>query len=253
MFGKNYIYIIVMLLLFFFVVSCGLADKSVQYSESFSDVNQPVACSNGWGQNYSYPIIVDISSAITSENSNLSTYIQNAINTWNSAIGRTILSLRTGTVTKTGNDFNGLFSPLKDSHHALYFDQLSGNSGGWISNTAKSSSVIATTVYLVAQGTIFNASIRFNRDTYYFDDITTHYNAAQQIADMESIVLHELGHFIGLGHVLTETNSVMSPYYSPGHTVGSSYDSVRCVSANDITRIRSIYTGGSASTACLNP
>ncbi|WGL58707.1 matrixin family metalloprotease [Pigmentibacter sp. JX0631] len=252
MFYKRFILITELLLLFGFVTSCGMPEKVIQFNDFTGDVNQPIVFANGWGQNYSYPVTVDISTAITSENSNLATYIQNAVNTWNSAIGRTILTIRTGVVSKTGNDFKGLFSVLQDSYHALYYDQLSGSNGGWLSNTGKPSTTIATTAYTATQGTILNASIRFNRDTYYFDDITTNYNSAQIIADMESIILHELGHFLGLGHV-TETNSIMYPNYSPGHTVGSSYSSIRCVSANDLTRIRSIYSGGSASTACLNP
>lgn len=236
----------------FLVVSCGMPEKVIQFNDFNGDVNQPIVFSNGWGQNYSYPVTINISTAITSENSNLADYIQNAVNTWNNAIGRTILAVRTGVVTKTGNDFKGLFSVLQDSHHALYYDKLSGSNGGWLSNTGKPSTTIATTVCRATQGTILNASIRFNRDIYYFDDITTSYNSAQIIADMESIILHELGHLLGLGHV-TETNSIMFSTYTPGHTFGSSYSSVRCISTSDLTRIRSIYTGGSASTACLNP
>lgn len=234
--------------------SCGMPTKVVQYDDFSGDVNQPIIFANGWGQDYTYPIIVDISTAINSENSTLVTYIQNAINTWNNAVGRTILSLRTGTVTKSGNDFKGLFLPLIESYHALYYDQISGGTGGWTSNTGKPSTTIATTIYSSRQNIITNASIRFNRDTYYFGETTGNYNTSTQyVADMESIALHELGHLLGLGHATTETNSVMYPTISVGHSTPSSPTYVRCISSNDLERIRSVYPGGIASTACMNP
>ena len=90
-------------------ISCGMQQKTVEYDDFSGDVNQPIIFSEGWGTNYNYPVIVDISTAITSENSNLYNYIQLAVDTWNNAIGRTILQLRQGTVTKTGNSFSSLF------------------------------------------------------------------------------------------------------------------------------------------------
>ena len=86
-------------------------------------------------------------------------------------------------------------------------------------NTGKPSTTIATTIYSSRQSTITNASIHFNRDTYYFGETTTDYNTSTQyVADMESIALHELGHLLGLGHATTESNSVMYPTISVGHS-----------------------------------
>ncbi len=251
---KLFIQVSLFLSMGFLLISCGMPTKVVQYDDFSGDVNQPIIFANGWGQDFNYPITVDISTSINSENASLVTYIQNAVDTWNNAIGRTILTLRTGTVTKTGNDFKGLFLPLLEAYHALYYDQISGGSGGWTSNTGKPSTTIATTIYSSKQNTISNASIRFNRDTYYFGETTTDYNTSTQyVADMESIALHELGHLLGLGHATTETNSAMYPTISVGHSTVGSPTYVRCVSLNDIDRIRSIYTGGTASTACVNP
>lgn len=238
----------------FFLVSCGISQKVVQYDDFSGDVNQPIIFANGWGQNYNYPIIIDLSNAIVNEDSALIAYVQNAINTWNKAIGRTILTLRTGVVTKTGNNFRGLYLPLDDPFRALYYDQISGGSGGWVANTGKKSDIIATTIYTASQGTILNASIRFNRDFFYFGNTQTQYdNFSQSIADMESIALHELGHLLGLGHVINETNSVMYPTIRVGHSTIAAPSYVRCISVADLERIRSIYPGGSASTACINP
>lgn len=248
---KNYF---ILILIYIFITSCGLQQKKVEYDDFSGDINQPILFSEGWGTNYSYPVIVDLSTAISSENSSLQTYVQNAIDTWNGAIGRTILQLRTSTVSNTGNAFPSLFLPLQDIYYALYYDQISGGRGGWVNNTGKPSTTIATTVYNSRQNIIMKADIRFNRDTYYFGNTVSEYNSSTQyVADMESIALHELGHFLGLGHAVNETNSAMYPTISVGHNSVSSPTTVRSLSCNDLARIRSIYTGGTAATiTCVN-
>jgi len=246
--------LIILTLLSLISISCGMQQKTVEYDDFSGDVNQPIIFSEGWGTNYNYPVIVDISTAITSEKPILYEYIKSAVDTWNKAIGRTILQLRQDTVTKTGNSFPSLFLPNNESFNALYYDQISGGSGGWVKNTGKSSSTIATTIYNYKKNVILKANIRFNRDTYYFGDTTADYNSSTQyVADMQSIALHELGHFLGLGHAVSETNSVMYPTINVGHDSVTSKTQVICLSSNDLERIRSIYTGGSAATYdCLN-
>lgn len=239
--------------LLFVVASCGAQNKTVQQDDGTGNIDQVILYSQGWGGSYNYPLTIDISTQISNENPNLITQIQNAINTWNNAIGKTILVLRSNVVTYTGNFFPGLFTPLQYPFKALYYDQISGGSGGWANNTGKSSSIIATTIYNSNGNSLLGADIRFNRDEYLFGDTTTGNNTSTQyIADMESIALHELGHVLGLGHAINESDSVMYPYINVGPNSSDSPSTARCLSANDVERIRSIYPDGApANSNCI--
>jgi hypothetical protein len=239
----------ILTLLSLIIISCGMQKKTVEYDDFYADIDQPIVFSEGWGTNYNYPVTVDVSTAITSENSNLISYIQSAVNTWNSAIGRTILQLRTGTVTKTGNDFSSLFLPNNEPFNAMYYDQISGGIGGWVNNTGKPSSTIAATIYNFKKNVISKANIRFNRDKYYFGNTATDNTfSGLDVADMQSIALHELGHFLGLGHVASERNSVMYPTIDVGlNNPPTRKSRIIDPSCNDIERIRTIYPGGVSS------
>lgn len=253
-FGK-YISHYILVIIIFMVSSCGLQNKTVQHDDSTGNINQVILYSQGWGPFYSYPITIDISTQISNENLSLITQIQNAINTWNNAIGRSVLKLRTGIDAYTGNSFPGLYTPLQNPFKALYYDEISGGSGGWVNNTGINPNIIATTIYNSNGSSILGADIRFNRDAYVFGDTTTGNNTSTEyIADMESIALHELGHVLGLGHAINETNSVMYPYINVGPNNSSLPTTARCLSANDVARIRSIYSGGSqANLSCMAP
>jgi Matrixin len=246
---------LLLIILIFVVTSCGSQNKTVQHDDSTGDINQVILYSQGWGSSYNYPITIDISTQISNENPSLITQIQNAVNTWNNAIGRNILSLRPGVITYTGNSFPGLYTPLQYPFKALYYDEMLGGIGGWLNNTGKNSSIIATTIYNSDGSSILGSDIRFNRDTYVFGDTTTGSNTSTAyIADMESIALHELGHVLGLGHAINETDSVMYPYINVGPNNSSFPTTVRCLTANDIARIRSIYPGGVPSNLnCIAP
>jgi hypothetical protein len=254
-FFEKYIIHIIIFVLIFVVTSCGAQNKLVQHDDSTGDINQVILYSQGWGTSYNYPITIDISTQISNENSSLIAQIQNAIDTWNNAIGRNVLTLRTGVDTYIGNSFPGLYTPLQYPFKALYYDEISGGRGGWVNNTGKNPNVIATTIYNSNGSYIFGADIRFNRDAYIFGDTTTGNNSNNMyIADMESITLHELGHVLGLGHAINEQDSVMNPYINVGPNRSDSATTARCLSVNDVARIRSIYPGGApANLNCIAP
>jgi hypothetical protein len=238
---------------FFFIIFCFSSTSCKNMVPP--DPHQPIVYTNGWG-NVNYPIRIDLSTQITNEDSTLQVQIQNAITTWNSSIGRNILTLRANFLTAVGNDFRSLDDPgffflNGNPIYGFYYDQMVGNLGGWLQNTGKDSDVLATTICIGLGNTIQSAAIRFNRDDYVFMDARstgTHPAHAQIPIDMESLALHELGHFLGLGHVTGEEDSIMSPSMPAGLLSSTTLNSLRCPSANDVARIRSIYPGGTAST-----
>ena len=111
-------------------------------------------------------------------------------------------------------------------------------SDDWL--TGVSSQALAVTQYI---GTVQNsgspneyiqlshADIIMNYRDYNFSTDSSDGNAY----DFHSVILHELGHFIGLGHVNSfSTPSVMQPY------LGIS-DSVRAITIYDQSNIQSLY------------
>ncbi len=238
--------LITLILLSLIIISCNYSNKFVEYDDISADLNQVVIFKNGWGLDYDYPIILDLSNEIKEENNEIVIQIQNAAETWNNAIGKKILMIRTGLNPYTGNSFPGLYAPFQVFYKGIYFDKISDGQGGWVNNTGKGSSTIATTVYnYKSVDRIDSVNLRFNRDTYIFGDSTKEINRELQfIADMESIALHELGHILGLGHAFFERNSVMYPFIAVGPNSQFFPTTARCLSAKDVERVREIYPGG---------
>ncbi|APJ04454.1 matrixin family metalloprotease [Silvanigrella aquatica] len=230
------------ILIFIYSIIIYSCDLKIKYDDFNTNGDKPIVFSKGWGEKYKYPIILDLSNQILDEDKTNFKQIENAVSTWNKAIGKKIIYLRSGSNNFTGNSFNDLYLPFSQNINGIYFDQLSNGNGGWIKNTGKSANLIATTIYISNGSFIIKASIRMNRDTYIFGDTTVPLNNKTHFyVDLESIILHELGHVLGLGHVLNERDSVMYPYISIGENSISNPTTFRVLSDNDIIRIRSIY------------
>lgn len=113
----------------------------------------------------------------------------------------------------------------------------------WLSGTAWRYSAatlgLTTTSYYVATNEIFDADMELNNNAQWASDgRTTAY-------DMESVVLHEAGHFLGLDHSPASGIAVMFPDVSPG-------GQKRALASPDTADVCSVYPGaaGSLGTTC---
>ncbi len=260
-------------LFYFGVISCGKQNNGSSVQQDDISNTTAIAYSGGWGGS---TVTLSISSEIITENQNYSTYasilpqLQFAVDTWNAAIGKTVLVLNTTAQTylsQTGNTFascsgitDRLYYPLCIAGvNGIFYDKIlpaSLSTSGWSYNTGKSSSILATTIWNSNGNILTVADLRFNRDSYIFGDSTVDSNivengTAKTLVDLRSVMIHELGHVLGLGHAVYETNSVMYPTMNIGpdssnvNYVSTTKTIFRTLSTCDINRIKHIYASDS--------
>lgn len=169
--------------------------------------------------------------------------LREAIAIWEAAVGKKLFSYD-GIENVKGADFKELYAPLNDSQNGHYFDF------NWSKATAKSNSVLATTIWEndpKDSTSIVKADIRYNAEFYIFGDALKDYSEGKRtIVDMQSLSLHEVGHLIGLTHVLEKDDrySVMNPSLFIGEGMMT-----RRLSEGDIERVRSVYGIGDTTLA----
>lgn len=185
---------------------------------------------NVYGQRISWksqdPVDLVINSSVPAQ---LRPAIYRAVKTWEDQIGRKIINI----IEDSGRASN---MPAKDGHNGIYF--LSN----WEAD--RQSEQGRTSVYW-ADNQIMEADIRINAQNFSFYDLdpqqlilasgvdgTVHALSNSDGYNFEALILHELGHFLGLKHT-TETHSVMVTHLSAytDRTVLSASDSesVKCV------------------------
>ena len=159
---------------------CG-AQQSPQDSCNFVENSDQQRVS--WGSRV--PVILYIDGSVPTQYYGA---IQNAADTWNKALGRELIKI--GGLTAS----NG---PAQDGTNIIYFLDT------WESD--RSNEQARTTVYW-SSNRIYEADIRVNQkdfDFFWGDD-----PVANRV-DVQSLVLHEMGHLLGLAHDTTP-KSVMA-------------------------------------------
>lgn len=121
--------------------------------------------------------------------------------------------------------------PLQINDYLKDSDQVVSQQEKWFSNSSDLTIAITAYSFFVDSKLLTNADIIFNKEYYNFSKGNTIF--ANQI-DFESALLHELGHFLGLGHIDDE-RSVMFQSLSKG-TLNK-----RTLSDKDIDAIRKKY------------
>ncbi len=118
-----------------------------------------------------------------------------AANLWNTAKGKTLIN-----VTRDDSFANGVSN---DGHNIIFW------STDWDSANAKEQALTSTNTDL---SRITDSDIRINAKNFNYE--LTSQSAGSSAVNLESLVLHEMGHLLGLQHF--EGDGVMSPYLPSG-------------------------------------
>ncbi|MCB0357121.1 MAG: matrixin family metalloprotease, partial [Bdellovibrionales bacterium] len=122
--------------------------------------------------------------------------IRNAAKKWNDELGYTVISIEASV--------GGTSLPSKDGYNIIY----------WLTDwdSEKKSEQARTTIYWTGSK-IYEADIRINAKNHKFSTTPETLNGH---VDFYSLLVHEMGHVLGLAHVPQEKQSVMQAYLANG-------------------------------------
>lgn len=185
--------------------------------------------------------------------------IQKSAQNWEAALGRPVFNFVFDDVSKPNTQYSGdPYASLFDGYSGL-FKNMSWNFPGTAARNYADkvdNSVLAFTGTLTTNGRITAADVLFNfGGNFRFVDVDTVSpadNTLPQQMDFESVLTHELGHFLGLAHVgpSYEVKDTCTGYDDDLVTPANysiMCDSIvskkkrRVISSKDIARIRALY------------
>lgn len=216
------------------LTSCG-GGQQREISERRSDLNaeieltsSPYHSSNGWQKKIE--LYVDVEA-----NDDIVQATLNAIDKWNDAAGREIIKYQG---REEDSSVTSLYAPLNDQRTVLY------TVSNWRAATAKDKAVLGTTVWeddVSDEQTIVRGDILLNTEEYLYQDASkeaTDPTRTNDVVDAETVVIHEIGHLLGLNHVDfdLDPDSVMHTHATIGP---NQYQ--RVLSESDISLIQRLY------------
>lgn len=188
----------------------------------------PIHSPGGWHSTIAIYVAADVPDAV--EEATMA-----VISSWNNAVEREIMYYA-GRIDVS--ELDSLYGSLSDNQTIIYHEP------NWRQVTGKSNGVLGTTVWendrddgsVIAKGDII-----LNAEAFVFQDATEEAVDADRVydvADAESVLLHETGHLIGLDHVSSDEDpdSIMHPKATVGLNVYR-----RQISSGDAELAQSIY------------
>lgn len=196
------------------VVACGEApsrnhteehapDKSLS-SSSYS--NASAHSPAGWASEVGFYIHKDAPERIVNA-------AMNAADKWNASAGKSVLRYLGRTEKARGPS---LYSSLNDNVTVLYYET------SWVVTTGKNERILATTVWENSTSNseqLAKGDIILNAETYILQDATLdslESGREEFVVDSETVLVHEMGHLLGLNHWDIDQESVMNTYTAIG-------------------------------------
>jgi hypothetical protein len=230
-----------MMLLLYLTVSCGqerlvfetseggtVDRNSSEFQQTYRASQIGIHSSQGWAK----PVEIKAQSNVTFE---VEKALFLAINIWNEAVGFDLLKYSGRSHAELEAQ---LFASLDDDLTMIYLAK------NWGETTGKHPETIATTIWenaIESPGVIIKGDIILNAEAYEFvDQSQSEFLALNPLYEVDSlsVLLHELGHLIGLAHVNEQEDpwSVMhrTAIVGPGITY-------RQLSQGDVERVKNIY------------
>ena len=178
-----------------------------------------------WGAPGAISIVINSTGSDNIPDGSHETSIRNSIRSWNDVSGTTMTLVEdSSSASQARADW------VATDTHLVYFDEA--NASGFF--PGGSGIVAITPVWFFSNGAITDADILFNGSQFTF---TT--DAASSAMDVEDVVTHELGHFLGLDHSGI-VGATMYPFVSGNVTAH------RSLSDDEGNGMRDVYPAGAS-------
>lgn len=155
--------------------------------------------------------------------------LDNAAVTYKNAFNKDIFNFVLNDPSKINTQWSKSLDSLYDNYFGI-FKMIS-----WNFDNVDSGVLAFTGTLTRGCSRVVHADILFNFKNYKFGDVIST-PTDSSLVDYESVLIHELGHFIGLGHIDVNSDpiSIMNPTIKRSQTK-------RSFSPNDLSRIKTLY------------